>query len=373
LGINRFRRFIEDALVEARFGDRVSFLAKQKAHKSPLHTLLSNDPFWSQDVLFSTEPGELSQGPSLPHLTFFSGRDGYSSTNLSLSVPLEVIGSGNAIAWTLQTLTHEISHTVIGLVLARLLPSSDDVAAVKAAADNTVDGAGPQNLFEQFRAYLCHAMMVMDLAGTKQLPVTASVLSRVLRERTAHVNEILTHTFDYLYFYRKDPDAYVRSVWASWAVIPNIQSRVPEYIVRCLCALFATNLQRINRAEITVDQLTNHLEKASSEFPAAEYIREALGSLVADRATYIAKLDQRAALVRFARHVLYSAELERRLTADILATAEGGAYSLTPGQFDETSIRSPLAFVETFSRDEKGDEKRAAWLLYKLAFSDSKP
>ena len=372
LAIARLRRFTEQVLGQARFGDRLAALTSVPPHAAPLETLSAGDPFWSQDVLFGSQiqlaPEE--RGDQLPLITFFSGRDGNHSTHFSLSVPLEVVSSCNAISWTLRTVTHELSHSVVDLVLARLLPRSSDFAAVDHTVAILGREANPLNLFEQLRAYVCHALVAMDLGPTQDLRITRSALSDRIRLRTPHFNEILTHVFDFLYFYRKDPAKFVRSLWASWAVIPNIQSRVPDYVVRSLCALMANHLRRENGLDVACEQLRNQLVQVRSEFPSAAYIGDALATLQDDLEHLKYKVAQRLPIVRFVRNVLYSANPDRDLIQDPLAgMAESGGYNIAALEFDERVVSSPLAFVEFFSNEAQGDGAKSAWILHKLAFS----
>ena len=85
---------------------------------------------------------------------------------------------------------------------------------------------------EDLRVLLCFPLCTLE--GNE---LDEDHVGQRLRDEWAECNELLTHIFDFLYFYRGDAEAYVRCVWASWAVIPNIQHRLTDYITRCLCAL----------------------------------------------------------------------------------------------------------------------------------------
>jgi hypothetical protein len=299
----------------------------------------------------------------LPLLTFFSPRDGFRSTNLSLSAPVEILSSCNSISWTAMTLTHEISHTVIDGVLALLLPESLDLTEIDRLLCTMENHANATSLGDQVKAFLMYALWrCRDVDDEPDFDAEAFV--QMLREVHAEATETLTHLFDFTYFYRGEVSKYVRSIWASWAVIPNIQHRIPKYLLRTLCALHIANVRR-DDVSVTMDQLLSDLRATRDEFPAAQYIDYAIQLLQDGRAEYIKKLENRVPLIRFLHAFLESPE--------IVAMINGQPDEETPLKsvlgFARNPIKNPLRFVDDMTKDTSAHRPTSVWMLQVLAFS----
>lgn len=373
LALQRIIRFIENVFSNVCILDRLKSLEKVAATSSPLFQLKSSDKFWNQDHLYGHNPQKKLTIPTqrdnevLPLLTCFSGRDGFRSTHISLSVPLATITSCNTTSWTLLTLTHEISHTIIEGVLGLLLPNPDDNDAI----NNTVKilNNNKDNLFQQLREMLCFSCWVVANKGKIEGEINSDNLPEIIRTLWVELNEILTHIFDFLYFYRKDAKHYVRSIWASWGVIPNIRHRIPEYIVRTLCALHANNIRRKDKYKITLDQLKEYLTEIFKNSPDSPYIQEAIGDLNKNYKNYFEALRNRELLIKFVRFFLYSPEIQTMLEREPeVSGGDKGGYQAKVLEFSDITVKNPLRFIEEFSRDKSSDKQRSLWLFQQLAF-----
>ena len=58
----------------------------------------------------------------LPNISFYSGRDGFKALEHNISVPITCIAGCNSSKWSLQPVTHEVSHLIVRPILALLLP-----------------------------------------------------------------------------------------------------------------------------------------------------------------------------------------------------------------------------------------------------------
>ncbi len=377
LALVRIRRFVEEVIAQLRMTDRLKSLRNRRPNPTPLQSLSGIDDFWLQDHLSFEHDGdkEPANDPtdirSLPLLTFFSGRDGFRSTEFSLSAPLEVVSSCNSLPWSIQTITHEISHVIVENIIATVLPRPDDIEAISGIVRLLQPGQLHMTLFEQLTAYVCFGVWQMSTAeNVVDEGISPALLSERLNTFWFELQEILTHTLDFLYFYKADPHAYVGALWVSWDVIPNIKSRIPEYLTRCLCALHSNNLRRGKEGqEITVDQLHANLLLAQENFPAAIYIPQAIRELEDRRLYYITRLQKRAVLVKFVRYFLHSPTIEQKIMRGITPKdPEVGSLGFMSGEFSNLRIANPLRFIEEVSKDRQGDGLRSAWILTQLAF-----
>jgi hypothetical protein len=371
LALENLARFLEKIYETARLPERLAHLKNvppyPAAHPIPLANLPSTDPFWTYTPLFKSEPSyappdpeEAAQHPHLPQLTYFSSRDGFRSTDISLSAPLEVITGCNTPFWTLHTLTHEVTHTLIHSIMGQLLPDLTDEISIQQTLDLLRPDTRPASLHDQFRAFLTYA--IWRINSSMEELITARELGSRIRRDARDADEILTHVFDYLYHYHSDSGKYIKAVWVSWATIPNIGDRVSQYVVRCLCAIHSNNLRRENGVSITIDTMFEILTRVREDFPEAQYLRQAIDELTTRREHYIRKLNDRGLLVKFVRYVLFSEDLEREM-----ARGRETVESLKAQYFGDERIANPLAFVEQWSQDNELNPIRSIWMLQYLA------
>jgi hypothetical protein len=378
LALQNLRRSVDRRIDEVRLIDRILHLANTDAEPTELIGIPSSDGFWLKDFLFDvaqdfTTPTSTDiDEQTLPAITCFSGRDGFRSTEYSLSAPLEVITGCGTTSWTLQTITHEMSHTVVAGVLGALLPSDNDAPELQKTFAILRDPKKATSLLDQVRAFLAFSIWKLNPPANAEETLTLTDLRSRLRRYGQDVNEILTHVFDFLYFYRQDPHRYIESIWASWGVIPNIEHRVQHYVLRSLCALHSNNLRRSGGISISIDQLIDCLVKTKERFPASLYIPEAMWQLEHRRDQYVRQLGAATRLVQFARAFLYSPKAAAIIMSETVAVGGTNTYQFVPFTFSEERIGNPLRFVDENTDHKQPEHRQALWMLVQLAFAEIK-
>ncbi len=381
LALQSIRNFIEKTFIEARFIDRLEALNGEKdITNEPISQILDNDDFWKNDHLYDYASQKNMNSDSaqfddiLPLLTCFSGKDGFRNTEIYLSAPTAVIDSCNTIAWTLLTLTHEISHTLIDAVFGELLPSPDDEEEINEMV-KLLDQP-EKTMLDRLREMLWVASwMFWNEAKEETLETDSELIMKVLRSKGFEVKEILTHIFDFLYFYNADEEYYVRSIWISWGLIPNIRDRTPKYIIRTLCALHSIHLREGNeRFGYTIDRLLSYLSDAKKITPESTYITYAIEDLENNRSRYERSLADCELLVKFTKYFLYSDKIQTMLTRerDIAGGKSPGGYLFRVKEFSSITVKNPLKFIETFSKDKRSNKLKSVWMLQQIAFGEQK-
>ena len=391
IALVRMRRFLQRAFEQAQLLQRINLIREFDAAPRPLESISPADPFWGRDFL--NPPTFIAQDTNdnaelvdatVPLITCYSGRDGFRSTELSLSAPLEVVSSCDTVAWTPLTLTHEVSHTIIDGVLGVLLPKPPDPDDLEEHVQLMDSPSAAQNLFDQLKAFLCFGIWKMDSQSSAmaaehntmsqsdiETSISAHELSKYIYERSREVNEILTHCFDFLYFYRQDPDKYIRTIWASWDMIPNVRPRTRDYIIRSLCALHSTNLRRGNGPDTTVDLFVTCLGQTQREFSDSRFVCDALAEIQQQRETYLKLLKSRAILVKFVKQFLYSPSIQKFFEHDPSLTHGGrDGYTVHWHEFPHEQVCNPLRFAEAFSNRRRSQQVSAAWMMHQLAFGE---
>lgn len=372
LALRNLVRFIEGTLGEARLATRFALLRGQTKNVPDMtkEEMPTDDPLGTM-----TLPEEL-RTPLVPLLPYFSARDGYRSTELSISAPLSVICSCRSRSWSLTTLTHEIAHVVIRAVLAGLLPDlhdDDQLNECAALIDNHTVG---RSVFDEIRRMILFSIIKLEETATArkgEMKFAKSDLRYLIQRWRQEVEEIMVHVFDYMYFYGRDTEQYVAGIWASWGTIPNVRSRVKEYVTRTVSAVLVHHLRRGSQAEgMARTQVQEALKTLADSGQGGRYVSEAIDYLQNEwEADIRGRVAARRQLVKIVASFLFSERIATPLRAE--SEIGGGApdhegYELRVRELDAKAVSNPLRFVESYTEASEANSIDSAWMLYVLAF-----
>jgi hypothetical protein len=389
VGLSNLVQFISEKIGNAFIPNKIQCLLDKKNSVPIFNDLHSDDNLWTENHLDNIEYNETYT--TSPDITFFSGRDGFKAHLTNLSVPLTAVFSCNSEKWTLLTISHEISHKILKAVLSLIFPldgKSDEAIITKEEAINLYNqynnnSKEPENWLDSLRLWLWESV--------NQISATDSYLSSKNEDSDGYltnielldsidswygeVEEIVVHVFDFLYFYRSEDERYLKEIWMTWSVIPNISSRVPEYVLRSICSVLSKNLHRELEVaiEVSVERVRTGLTTLNQNEPTMPYIIEAIEYI--DESSNTGDLRElilaRYQLVRFVKTFLYSENTVADLWEE--TRTKGGKtqkkrYEKKPLELDNIDMDNPLLFLETYSTDKKSNEARSAWIYYNLAF-----
>jgi hypothetical protein len=369
------RQQVEKAAAEAAFLDRIDGLRLAPPTPDKLSNIKAADPWWTTAELPAASPRqERANSARLPLVVYYSGRDGFKSTTFTLSAPLEVLYGANTYAWSLQTITHELSHVLVERIISGVLDGDIDSTEWQTKMEAINSGrAKPSNLFERVQELFIEACSRLEwesrqLSDGAELNVDAR---QVVARHYQDTSELLAHLFDYIYFYNQDKEAYLRSIWSSWDVIPSIESRIPNYITRSLFALQFSNLSVKDSNDVCISQLREQLEALRTKIKDQQYIEFAIATLDRDEQHFRESLDNRLFLAKFAKVAMYSADAVRAfLTKPPSSSREHKrAAGLRSGVFEANRpVQNPLAFIAETAKHEDPSMAKSLWALTQLAF-----
>lgn len=323
----------------------------------------------------------------LPKLVFFSGRDGFRTNHINVSVPLICINSANTYRWSLQPITHEISHIIIRPIIADLLPSKPskeglglyDFNKAKEIFDNSGDSNSRENVLDSLRYWML--ILVNDIhdgpasseGGYEDNEVMTATFEiekilSVLPKWRGEIEEIMVHAFDYAYFYGS-AEKYIESIWSTWSVIPNVESRLSDYIVRSICALQIDYLHRkdvVERELLTF--LNEQLQKLKNSNPDMDFLDSAISYINENFENICLTAVLRKGLVRIVNKFLVTNEIANALKSESPSRVQGkqGKQLL---QIDNLEISNPLNFIEAFSKALHPSPSKSCWLYQCLAYN----
>jgi hypothetical protein len=196
------------------------------------------------------------------------------------------------------------------------------------------------------------------------------------------VEETMVHVLDFIYFHGKDTSRYVRRIWSSWSVIPDISSnRITEYVIRTLCVNLVNYIchKKQGDEDTARDEAINNLRKLQKTTSAPNsYVKHALNLLQGKNQweQIRSQVVARKRLIQIVLGYLYWDGAEQALRGNSALTA--GAVGQPGGNLRAKQvvtgwIDNPLRLVEAYTNALKPDEVTSVWLLYCLAFNARQP
>jgi hypothetical protein len=216
----------------------------------------------------------------------------------------------------------------------------------------------------------------MKMEDDEITPAMPEMLQRWRHE----LQEILVHTFDFLYFYAGDPEFYIRGIWHSWCAIPGIVDRVPEYLMRTLCAVSAGLLEadpeiRFRAALVHVKEILGQVSEEIGHSPNyVERVLAHIAGLEEDSALFNRAEQEyslRLYLTRLVKIFLYSDDLAAEVFADAYAPGGEGYAGKRPLHYDLAPVGNPLRFLKEHLK-QSPSEAESLWVLHCIAFDAPK-
>lgn len=375
---------VQQVLGEALLPERLRLLS-QIVRSVPTSAELTSDPaLLDFDLLDAVKVSPGSFGAVVPLITYFSGRDGFSSHVQTLSAPLTTLAECNSLRSNLLTVTHEISHIFVQSALAILSPTPGKPAEFDEALALLRPRYQAVHMLEAARQLFLEAVVSMAIeerAGNRPYSMREleTELPGIVERTRGEVQEILVHTFDFLYFHAGEPEYYISNIWHSWSSIPGIGDRVPEYVMRTMCAVSSVLLRERpqTRFAAALRATKEVLQKIEPEIGLK-------GNYVGIALEYIDKLQADAAalerverqygvrmrLVRLVRIFLFSDKLAARLFHDPHIGGGEGYRQKKPLFYDANPIGNALQFLRTHLKANP-TEAESMWVLHALAFDAS--
>ena len=368
---------IQKVLGEARLPERLIALENKTASVPNKEALVSDAALLNFDIMRETQSDSITTESIIPLVTYFSGRDGFSSQLQTLSAPLTTLAECNSLRSNLLTVTHEISHIFVQSALAVLSPSLGEQREMDHARKIAQPQFSAANQLDAARQLVVEAVITMETV-VRELPddKVGAELPRLFEQWRHEVQEILVHTFDFLYFHQGDPEYYVTSIWHSWCSIPGIGDRVPEYLMRTMCAVSATLLTTSTKVlfEAVVESTKSLLSTILPRIEHANnYVEQALALMESYKpGSDLAQSVERAFfarlyLVRLVRIFLYSERLAAQLFADPHIRPSSADPDKKRLQYNTSPLGNALTFLKGQLKDNPTDAE-SIWVLHCLAF-----
>ncbi|OED47424.1 hypothetical protein AB838_15815 [Rhodobacteraceae bacterium (ex Bugula neritina AB1)] len=391
--LHEFVNFVSNKIGDERIPQRIALLPEVTNAAPSFDEMMTDKALLDEDVLAMTPPPNAEARVS-PLVSYFSGRDGYSSHLQTVSAPLTAISEANSYGTNLLTVTHELGHVFTRAVFAELYPNAeiqDEIEnALRIISPDFEPNRRPGNWHEAALKLMLEGVVSLEQAERDDAidpeDHNEDFMKYILAAWRKEAQEIVVHTFDFLYFYKDNIEFYIESLWHSWGAIYGIGDRVSEYILRTLAAISSNYLKEDpeKRFEIVLHSFVSTLNNIASENTVRSgYAKQALAELdqifeisnprrIVPKSTeefekFKQRYNVRLYFVRLTHIFLYSDTVSATFYGDSYV---GGSESkrLAKLRLDEKTISNPIRLLrDTLSKETS--EAESLWVLTKLAFN----
>ena len=376
LVMRNFIAFVENSLGKYNLVERFKGLSDFPSHKQP--PLLNDFESLERDLLAASKP--LRDDPTVTPISYFSGRDNFKNDVFTVSAPLDTISGLNSKKWSILTVTHELSHRFVEPILAELMPkSAEEVRCGRSNKPKYSRFSDPTTYFDiAQRDFLQCALLYagsqgFDIDKAREDEDNLLWVVDLLKRYNLQLEEIFVHAFDFLYFYGRSVERYVPDIWNSWGVLPQVEGKLDEYIVRTAAALLSNKASvKDNPVEIVRRDILKFLP-SETDNPSAHIVEAR--RRITDENYWTQKLVERCEAADMAgRFVLQYLHSEGAMSAlggdDVVRTTDKSFdYSASDLKLDTRSFDNPISFLSAFATDRDPDETKSVWLFLMMAFA----
>lgn len=265
IGLKKIARSIENALYSSPVELVIQKCFLKAKPLPPIYKLYYDNSYWDSVLSVNDFESDVSGMTcrKMRKFPFFSYRLGYRETEFSISAAIQSITGGAGLDWSLFTITHEMLHGHVRIIMASLFrgdKSKTEYEKRKDFYDKYYDFYVNQSedvyFLDSVRCIIFFYCCAVSLYGslTRESDIESVVnnderleievlpineLWDILQEENRNISEIFVHVLDYYYFYDGRLSVYIPLIWRTWSCVPHVYSDLRQYILRSLLVIAA--------------------------------------------------------------------------------------------------------------------------------------
>lgn len=375
LALNRIAKFIENCFLRIPIDSIITqSMAKGKplegSNELPIYK--SND--WNNNSVDTFYNGEASDDKYIK-LPYFSGRLGFRETEYSISAAIQSISSGANLEWSLMTLTHEMLHGHVRIIIDSIFFGSDKLKE-KENWDSFYKhfeqciNKKDHNLYlvDSIRnvifTYCCltktHGSLTSKPPNNTdrynfELPCQKDLWS-ILEMEHRNISEIFVHILDLDYFYASRVSVYIPLIWSSWIGVPQVSGNTRQYMLRSILTIASKiedePYERFNKSVERLKELLLKYVDTKLNNPIIKEIIDILGNKDLLMHEYFLPFKSSLIIVDLVTKVFISSNIRGGLFTDNFVEWSKDeenfekifSYNL-PNGFNDETIKSPIAYL----------------------------
>lgn len=377
--INNIGDFFYDKVGNQHIAERFAqLLTKPYPYKKTLtRSSAKESVFRDEHIAHEILPAGIAQ---MPLLIFFSSRDGFRNQHNTLSIPLISLYGCNTPGWSLKTISHEASHLLVDSVLDYLFTGVQDDGWLQNLSEYSRPLYEPKTYEEAILQYFGAGLIALSIEEGNNY--NGLRFKKAFESHRDEMKEIMTHAFDFLYFYHSNVKEYIEEIWATWGELPRISASIPGYIMRSLCIIVLRDWEvediETKAIEVLREQLEALNKKAKPVFK-NKYLQDAIDYIDAHkddkdgRLGLVSLLVRRKFLIKFVRGFLFSEDIHSVIAHESYALGtkamKDSLDSFARLEIPSTPFNNPLTIAEFYARSSKLSEAESCLIYYILSFN----
>lgn len=369
--LNRIVRYIERSFASVNFYNCITKAMHSAAPLQGLEAKVYDRKTWYEqniDTIHAEKDPE-----NVRKLAYFSSRNAFRESEYSITASMNSISSGLSLSWTLLTITHEMLHSHVRMLMSAIFFDSNH--SFKDIYDRFIQKyckkVDVQNyklidsLREIILRYCAGTLTFGSISEIKHYDssknpcynVKDEDLELLLQREYRNINEIIVHTLDLHYFYGGRTSKYILLIWHSWSAIPHVGADVRQYLLRSLLAIASKISQQADaftRFQLSVKEFKDIISdnedilKDSPLIVKLQTILENDGLLKRD---YFGAFKNSIILVDLAMQIFYSQKVSAEIwqddnviMQDTNSTETDFRYNL-PLEFMDVEVVCPIPYL----------------------------
>ena len=192
------------------------------------------------------------------------------------------------------------------------------------------------------------------------------------------MREIMTHAFDFLYFYDSDIESYIQGIWSTWAELPNMSSSIPNYVMRSLCVIVLNNIELplIENSAIGIfREIILRLKKKNTAGAKHRLLMKALEYIDPEKNNdehfeiIQNNLSRRRFLIQCVRTFFYSHSIKTIIAHEKWPISKKKKQEIKQLEIPQLPFSNPLRLTELSASTKNFSEAKSYLLYYNLAFN----
>lgn len=378
IAINNLGDFFYDKVGNQHIAERfIQLLSKPYQYSKSLTMSAAKDAAFQDDHIGTEIVSPIEQ---MPLLIFFSSRDGFRNQYNTLSIPLISLYGCNTPGWSLKTISHEASHILVDNVLDFLFKDIQQTDFQQKLSEYSYPTYKPKTYEEAILQLLGSGLLALSAEDGEEYD--GPRLRNSFEYYRDEMKEIMTHAFDFLYFYHSNIRKYIEEIWVTWGELPRISASIPDYIMRSLCIIVLSAWDVENIETKAIELLKEELVKLTKNIVPVfknQYLKDAIDYIDCHKEDKNGKLGlnsllvRRKFLIKFVRGFLFSEDIhsiiaheEYRLGSKAM---KENINSFTKLEIPNIPFNNPLTITELYAQSTKISEAQSCLIYYILSFN----
>ncbi len=257
--LNRIVDYIEESFALVNYLEIITNIMHTSLPLPGMSGMLHSRAEWYKKNI-DTFTCRIETEENIKKLAYFSSRQAYRESEYSITASLNSVPTGLSLEWTLMTITHEMLHSNVRLILTALFYEEENSEVEnyqrfyslyeqkilgRPVSEYTMINSVREAIFTYCLRSLVFGSLTSkreykpsyETKGADVFLVKFDDFYASFESEYRNLNEIFVHVLDLHYFYGGRTAKYIPIIWCSWSAVPHVNADIRQYILRSLLAI----------------------------------------------------------------------------------------------------------------------------------------